>query len=290
MSAEAKTRLAIQVVLYNSLSKLPKLLAGIDMLQTENMEVVVRFFDNAPGSGDREFIRSQSLRFPVEFIQFSQGNLGFGRAHNILAAEHGYDSDFLLLLNPDTIPFDDVLQRLLAAAGANPGAALVEAAQFPVEHQKAFDFDSGQTDWCCACCLLVRSNAFRKLGGFDENLFMYCEDVDLSWRAWLAGYECLYVPTAKCAHMSQADDVGKDRATEIHHMELGNLYLRRKYFGEEAVAEHLVYIRSTFSEELAEQLASDLALTGEPGRVAATHPRVRYASDHKNFGPIRWDP
>lgn len=287
MSAGAKTRLAIQVVLYNSLSKLPKLLAGIDMLQTENMEVVVRFFDNAPGSGDREFIRSQSLPFPVEFIQSSQGNLGFGRAHNILAAEHGYDSDFLLLLNPDTLPFDDVLVRLMDVAQASPRAALIEAAQFPVEHHKAFDFRTGHTNWCCATCLLVRTRAFQKLGGFDERLFLYCEDVDLSWRAWLTGYECLYAPHAKCVHVSQEDDVGKDRSAEIHHMELGNLYLRSKYFGLEAVNEHFKYLSET-APDLVYGLANDLNAIAYRRPVLRRDPRIELAPDHKNFGPIRW--
>jgi GT2 family glycosyltransferase len=46
------------------------------------------------------------------------------------------------------------------------------------------------------------------LGGFDEDFFMYCEDVDLNWRAQLAGYRCLYIPQAVVYHRLSATGGG----------------------------------------------------------------------------------
>jgi GT2 family glycosyltransferase len=46
----------------------------------------------------------------------------------------------------------------------------------------------------------IRSDLFRKLGGFDEEYFLYMEDTDLSWRVQLAGYRCLYVPESVVYH------------------------------------------------------------------------------------------
>src|SRR5690606_16521880 len=51
------------------------------------------------------------------------------------------------------------------------------------------------------CCMLVRTEAMRKAGGaFDEDYFMYCEDVDLSWRIRQAGYRNMYFPEATLIH------------------------------------------------------------------------------------------
>ncbi len=284
------TRVAVQVVLYNSLANLDKLLPALAMLRFDGLEVSLAFFDNSPGSGARDRVTRHELPFPVEFLDSGTANIGFGRAHNMLARRTFPDSNFRLLLNPDTIVFDDVLVRLVSSARQRPGAALVEAAQFPVEHQKAFDPITGHTDWCCATCLLVRSDAFQRLGGFDERLFLYCEDVDLSWRAWLAGYECVYVPEARCVHISQEDDIGKDRSAEIFHMELGNLYLRAKYFGRRAVADHIDYLRPRFGAEFLERLAAEFKRIdpGHAGRVK--HPRIEIMPDHVNYAPVRWTP
>ena len=52
----------------------------------------------------------------------------------------------------------------------------------------------------CAAAAGYRRRLFDEIGGFDEDLVMYCEDVDLSWRAQLAGHRCLYVPGARVVH------------------------------------------------------------------------------------------
>ena len=278
------------MVLYDSLPKLPRLLRALGQLDLAGLDVRLHFWDNTPGSGARGLVLDDPTVLAVDFLESDAGNIGFGPAHNRLAYSFGYDSDYILLLNPDTIPFDDVLVRLVSAAQQRPRAALVEAAQFPVEHQKAFDPITGHTDWCCATCLLVRSDTFQRLGGFDECLFLYCEDVDLSWRAWLAGYECVYVPEARCAHISQEDDIDKDRGPEIYHMELGNLYLRSKYFGGAAIEEHLAFLRPRFDGAFIERLVGDLARIGVRQPARRRHPRVSCAPDHVNYGPTRWQP
>ena len=288
MPGKVNPRVAVQVVLFNSKDKLPKLLHGLASLELPDAELVVRFLNNSPDDGAADVIAAALPQFSYSFHDSEQGNIGFGAGHNRLAALHGYDSDFLLLLNPDTIPFFDMPGMLLEAASRSMGAALVEAAQFPVEHQKSYNADTGHTDWCCATSVLVRTSAFRELGGFDERLFLYCEDVDLSWRAWLAGYECVYVPAAKSVHVSQEEDVGKDRSAEIHHMELGNLYLRNKYFGAEAVEDHLAFLRAHRPAEIVDGLLADLERIAHPHPIAAQHPRVRLNPDHINYGPARW--
>jgi GT2 family glycosyltransferase len=47
---------------------------------------------------------------------------------------------------------------------------------------------------------ITRRETFDHLGGFDEPFFLYVEDTDLSWRAWLAGYQCLFTPASQVYH------------------------------------------------------------------------------------------
>lgn len=281
------SRIAVQVVLFHSRSTVGRLLRGLELLQVGGHDVTVHFLDNGPDGTD-EVLQSTPLRLPWTYRVSPRGNVGFGAGHNLLAAEHGGDAEYLLLLNPDAIPFDDMLLRLVVRAREDPRAALVEAAQFPVEHQKAFDLDTLHTDWCCGTALLVRSCAFAALGGFDERLFLYCEDVDLSWRAWVDGWTCLYDPLARCLHVSQEEDLGKDRSAEIHHLHLGGAFLRAKWFGGDAVADYLAFLDRTLPGDVVARVRVDLARIAPARPLGVHHSRVRLNDDHVNYGPTRW--
>jgi GT2 family glycosyltransferase len=65
----------------------------------------------------------------------------------------------------------------------------------------------------CAAAALYRREMLEEVGLFDEDLFAYCEDGDLSFRAQLAGYRCLYVPGAVVYHAGGAASGGKRSPT-----------------------------------------------------------------------------
>jgi GT2 family glycosyltransferase len=60
----------------------------------------------------------------------------------------------------------------------------------------------------CAGAAIYRREVFDSVGLFDEDLFAYCEDVDLSFRAQLAGFRCLFVPGARVYHRLSATGGG----------------------------------------------------------------------------------
>jgi hypothetical protein len=74
-------------------------------------------------------------------------------------------------------------------------------------------------------CFAVKSGSYRKLGGFDENFFLYMEDVEFSWRILSRGLKILYVPTAVVCHDYKLD-VNPEK---IYYLETGRYMILRKY-------------------------------------------------------------
>ncbi len=133
-------------------------------------------------------------------------NTGFGEGHNRLAA--GCRSDFLLFVNPDTLVTACFFDRMIEVFDRDIG--IVEGRQTPIEHPKDYDVDTFETDWSSGACMMIPSALFIELGGFDSDTFwMYCEDVDLSWRVKAAGYKTLYQPNAPVFHPKRLSKEGR---------------------------------------------------------------------------------
>lgn len=131
----------------------------------------------------------------------SDGNVGFGAGHNkLMRAAFDEDADIYICLNPDGVLHPDAIGSLVKAVLAADGRALVEALQFPSEHPKPYDSLTLDTPWVSGACLAISRTCFEELGGFDESFFMYCEDVDLSWRARALGYSLKTCPQALFLH------------------------------------------------------------------------------------------
>ncbi len=114
-------------------------------------------------------------------VQRSGENLGFGRGHNA-NAKRGR-SAWLLVINQDCILEPGALERLVETAEKDDArVAAWEMRQIPYEHPKAYDPATLDAPWASGAATLFRREAYEAVGGFDEAIFMYGEDVDLSWR------------------------------------------------------------------------------------------------------------
>ncbi len=161
----------------------------------------------------------------------SGGHIGFGESVNWLFAQVQPENCFLIV-NPDSMPMAGCIAQLVTTFAQKP-AAMVEARQWPTEHPKEFDPRTGETPWATGAFLLVSSQAFRRLNGFDPIYFLYNEDVDLSWRAWLEGMPVVYEPSALCAHFTGGLSVGFHRFRREQFLSIRNfLLIAYKFFGE----------------------------------------------------------
>jgi GT2 family glycosyltransferase len=129
---------------------------------------------------------------------FFNANLGSAEGHNRLAA--GVEDGFLLIQNPDVVGEIDYLVHLLAAFD-NPSCGIAEARQLPIEHPKDYDPVTGETSWATTACALIPADLFVQLDGFDsETFFLYCDDVDFSWRVRLEDRKVIFQPAAIVFH------------------------------------------------------------------------------------------
>lgn len=141
---------------------------------------------------------------------------GFGANHN--AAFRRCREPYFCIMNPDLrLPedpfpalisaFDDApLLGLVAPAITDPSGALQNTARLlytPVEmlRQKLRPTNAGdQADWLAGMFLLLRTEAYASVGGFDERYFLYIEDVDLGSRLTLAGWQLRQIAAATVIH------------------------------------------------------------------------------------------
>ena len=141
-----------------------------------------------------EIVESNGGEFVYEFFA---ANLGSAAGHNVLAALS--NSDFIVVLNPDAQVSPDSLGLMIQAL--KPGVGSVEARQVPLEHPKDYIPGTGVTGWSSTAYLMTSREVFEKVGGFDSNtFFLYCDDVDYSWRIRLEGYKVIYDPAVTVFH------------------------------------------------------------------------------------------
>lgn len=216
-----------------SLRALPTACPGL------NFEIIVVDNNSCDGSAD-----AISDDFPSVRVVRSASNLGFARAVN-LAALHA-TGQYLMLLNPDTVPDGPFVSELVEFAGKHPergiyggrtvredGRDYLAGYKFPsiplylwfatgfsilYNLEELPRLDRSQPTPVPAlsgCLLMIERGLWRSLEGFDSDFFMYCEDADLCWRATQAGAQPTLVPTARIVHLGGRASASTARKVEM---------------------------------------------------------------------------
>jgi GT2 family glycosyltransferase len=242
---------AVLVVAYNAREDLraclESILASVDMRLRPRIVVV----DNASSDGSAEMVAEF---FPAVELTRSQENLGFAGGNNLgwrHLLQSGPASDYVYLLNQDTLVTDGWLERAVAQLEGSPEVGCGQSilvlnsdrrllnTRGNVAHYLGFGFLGGylqphlgeseprcQLSCASGAAMLVRVAAVRNDALFEESFFMYLEDTDLSWAVRLGGFEIESVPGSVVIHKY----VFKDDFRHYYHLEKNRLWLLLTYY------------------------------------------------------------
>ncbi|HYE99113.1 MAG TPA: glycosyltransferase family 2 protein [Planctomycetota bacterium] len=219
---------SVIVVNWNGKDMLRQNLPHVLALRAPPFETVV--VDNGSTDGSTDMLRTE---FPDVRVVPLPENLGFAGGNN--AALPGARGELIATLNNDARPEPDWLARLVETADAHPEAG-VFSSRLLVAGEDRIDSDgdlldtafrpskrgAGRPPACassphevfsaCAGAALYRRSMIDRIGFFDEAFFLIYEDVDLSFRARLAGWKVLHVPDAVVHH---AEGSSLDRVPDL---------------------------------------------------------------------------
>jgi GT2 family glycosyltransferase len=257
-------RVSAVIVTYRSREALPACLQSLrECAERVRLEVIV--VDNDSGDGTPNWIQS---KFSEVRVIANPDNRGFARAVNQgLSHARG---EFLLVLNPDCVMPPVALERLVGAARARRDVAavaptLLDGASRPARSCGRFPnlwtlfcdhlglartfpdsrlfggYKYGgcpretlrRVDWASGAALLIPRSAYERVGGLDENFFMYMEEVDWCRRCAAHGLSVHYVPEARIVHYGQLSSRHVPSATYLHNLR-SRVYYFRKHHGRAA--------------------------------------------------------
>ena len=203
---------------YNGIRHLPDLFAGLNSQSFTDFELV--FADDASSDESVQWIQDNARQ---ALIIASLENKGFVATVN--SAARAAQGRFIVLLNNDTQPAPDFLTELAKTVCSHPHAGIVAAKLLLFDERDrihtagdmmgrdgiprnrgVWATDSGQFDNSknvfggCGGAMAVRRELWEALDGFDEEFWMYIEDVDFSFRAQLLGWYAVFSPAACVYH------------------------------------------------------------------------------------------
>lgn len=263
----ADPKVSFVTTCYRTPGLIRMLLKGVE---EANLKFTFEYFlvDNSPGDGTGEMVRK---RFPWVTVIDSPRNVGFGAGNN-LALKRARGT-YAMLLNPDLTVFQDELEKLLKFMEEHPevafgGPALfnpdgtrqdscyrfhtpmipiyrrtflgkLPAGQRAIRHflmRDVFPVDKPiEVDALMGSAIMMRRSALQEIGLFDENFFMYFEEMDICRRAWEKRWRVVYVPQSKLVHYHQRESridwpwqIITNRPARAHIVSA--LYYFRKYW------------------------------------------------------------
>ena len=243
-----KPELSVIIVNYNGLNYLKECLESLTkMLSGIVFEIIV--IDNDSKDESCKYIKQH---FPEVKLIESKINHGFGKGNN-QAAKQAL-GDYLLLINNDTIVLDNLkpvldslkFDKTIGVVGINMLDASKEyipaAGNFPnfrnmfqfkklldlgIEFKRGnFSKEQYEVGWLAGSFLLMPADTYNKIKGFDEDYFMYVEDVDICKKLDNINKRCIFIPRMKYIHF-----VGFNKTREKFLIEGYRIYVEKHFSG-----------------------------------------------------------
>lgn len=230
--------LSIVIVSYNTKKITENCIESINrsLINTKiKYEIIV--VDNNSGDGSAEALQKIAQDNNSHLVYFqAESNLGFGRGNNFGVKKA--NGKYILLLNSDTIVLGRSIEKLYNFYVENEmrihflGAKLLNLDLTPQSSACRFftlpvifaalllkgDYwgltryspnKFCQVDWISGACIMTTKKHFQRLDGFDKDIFMYMEEVDLLYRAQKKGLNTYFYPEAQIIHLGSSSSDGK---------------------------------------------------------------------------------
>lgn len=241
---KADNRVSIVVPNYNGMAFVERCLKA---LTEDAPEAEILLVDNGSTDGSREFVTEH---FPQVRVIALRENYGFCRAANEGMKAAG--TPYVILLNNDTEVLPGFTKALVSALQLEPGAFSAGAKMIQLYHQEKID-DAGNfycaLGWAfargkdksveyyekpdeifaaCGGAVIYRKALLERIGYLDEDHFAYLEDIDLGWRARIAGWKNIYVPGAKVLHAGSGTSGSRYNEFKVSLSSRNSVYLAYK--------------------------------------------------------------
>ena len=266
LRSSSSGRVTVIVVNWNGRKLLSQCLDGLRGQTFPRFSTIL--VDNGSSDGSVDFVRR---RYPEITVIPLPRNMGFCAGNN--AALQRVKGEYVALINNDAIPSPDWLKNLVAALDACPRAGFAASRMLLPGSPAIIDRAGDAYTWAgagllrgrgqraeaysrrawvfgaCAGAAMYRSRMLDDIGWFDEDFFLLYEDVDLSFRAQLKGYRCLYVPESIVRH-APSSTLGHDSPVSVYygHRNLEWVYIKNLPAGLIAMTlvPHAVYVMASF--------------------------------------------
>lgn len=207
----------IVIINWNGIADTLECLESLASLEYSNFEIVI--VDNGSSDNSVNIIKEQHSN--VAIIE-SKTNLGFTGGNNLgisFALENC--ADYVWLLNNDTVVDSEALSHLVTAASISCNNGIIGSVIYDYVDRNRIQFAGATINWTKAksphiytlphnnlfevervngCSMLVGNNVLKEIGLFDDNYFLYAEEVDFCVRARNAEFKCLMEPKSKIYH------------------------------------------------------------------------------------------
>ncbi len=219
-----KERIAILIVMYNDSDLLQGLIKSIQ--EQSSTDYIVYAIDNHEKQISASVLREMD---PEAVIFPYQSNLGYAKANNYLAQkaiEAGFD--YIFIVNPDVVLAKDCVEYLLKEIKSEPkfaaaGPLVMKGSPLEREEIQFYELsadlrrgytraittnsfnildlpESVEVNMVSGCAFMIRTDFIIKYGLFNEENFMYGDEIDLAYRIHLCGYKCIVTRNAKVWH------------------------------------------------------------------------------------------
>lgn len=255
-------KVTIVILNYNGLSETLECLESLKSLNKDSLKIIKIVVDNGSKDGS---INVLSKIKDIKLLENSE-NLGFTGGNN-LGIQKALDlkSDYILVLNNDTLVEPDLLINLIKAAKYAPIVCpkiyFAKGFEFHKDRYKKSElgkviwYAGGKIDWkniigvhdgvdqvdkgqyskrryidmASGACFLAKKEVFEKIGLFDEKYFLYLEDMDFCVRAKIAGFKIIFEPAAIVWHKNAASSGGSGSSLQDYFISRNRLIFAFRY-------------------------------------------------------------